>query len=55
MKITSKSIVGDIVADNYKTAEIFKKYHIDFCCGGQQTIEEACDKETISVNNDVNS
>ena len=48
MKITSKRIVGDIVADNYKTAEIFKKYHIDFCCGGQQTIEEACDKETIS-------
>jgi regulator of cell morphogenesis and NO signaling len=48
MKITSKSVVGDIVADNYKTAEIFKKHNIDFCCGGQQTIEEACDKEHLS-------
>tara|TARA_B110001452_G_scaffold163404_1_gene136232 strand:+ start:6143 stop:6883 length:741 start_codon:yes stop_codon:yes gene_type:complete len=48
MKITPKSIVGDIVADNYKTAEIFKKHNIDFCCGGQQTIEEACLKEAVS-------
>lgn len=48
MKITIKSIVGDIVADNYKTAEIFKNYDIDFCCGGQQTIEDACKKTSLS-------
>lgn len=49
MKITSKSIVGDIVADNYKTAEIFKKHNIDFCCGGQQSLIEACEKGSLSL------
>lgn len=49
MEITSKSIVGDIVAENYKVAEIFKDFNIDFCCGGQQTIEEACKNENIST------
>jgi len=48
MKITLKSIVGDIVANNYKTAEIFKELNIDFCCGGQKTISEACEKEHVS-------
>ncbi len=49
MKITSQSIVGDIVANNYKTAEIFKHYNIDFCCGGQLSIEDACKKENVSA------
>lgn len=34
MKITSKSIVGNIVAENDKAAEIIKESNIDFCCGG---------------------
>ena len=42
MKITSKTTIGEIVADDYRTAAIFSKYHIDFCCKGGRTIEEAC-------------
>ncbi len=49
MKITHESIVGDIVADNYKTAEIFKQHNIDFCCGGQLSIKDACEKENVSI------
>ncbi len=49
MKITITSIVGDIVANNYKTAEIFKNYEIDFCCGGQQSIEDVGKKENLST------
>lgn len=41
MKITPQSIVGDIVARNYKTADIFRGNRIDFFCEGQQTLEEA--------------
>lgn len=48
MEITHQSIIGDIVSQNYKTAEIFKNYDIDFCCGGQQSIEEACIKGSLS-------
>lgn len=49
MNITSKSIIGNIVGLNYKTAEIFKKYALDFCCGGQQSIEEACTSNGLST------
>jgi len=30
--------IGEIVAQDYRTAEIFKKAGIDFCCGGKQYI-----------------
>ncbi len=39
--------VGDLVKENIKTAHVFKKYGIDFCCGGGITIERACRKENV--------
>jgi regulator of cell morphogenesis and NO signaling len=30
----SNRTVGEIVAEDYRTAKIFEKYGIDFCCGG---------------------
>ncbi|MGE4513734.1 MAG: DUF542 domain-containing protein, partial [Chryseobacterium sp.] len=33
--------IGEIVAEDFRTAAIFKKYGIDFCCKGGRTIEEA--------------
>lgn len=39
--------VGDIVARDYRAASVFSKYGIDYCCGGQKSIEEACRKKEI--------
>lgn len=36
-------MIGDIVAADFRTAELFKKAKIDFCCGGQMSLEDACD------------
>ncbi len=47
MLIQEKTI-GDFVAEDFRTAEVFKKYHIDFCCKGGRTIEEACEKKKIN-------
>ena len=38
-----------MVAKDYRTASVFKKYSIDFCCQGNRTIEEACEKKNIDT------
>ncbi|MFA6467807.1 MAG: iron-sulfur cluster repair di-iron protein [Bacteroidota bacterium] len=37
----------EIVTDNFKTAAVFEKYSLDFCCRGGKTIDEACKEKEI--------
>jgi len=39
--------VGDIVAGDYRTAAVFEKHGIDFCCGGSVTLAAACAEKAI--------
>jgi regulator of cell morphogenesis and NO signaling len=48
-KNTEKEI-GQYVADDFRTAAIFSKYKIDFCCNGNRTVAEACEKKGIDSN-----
>ncbi|MCF8233785.1 MAG: iron-sulfur cluster repair di-iron protein [Bacteroidales bacterium] len=41
--------VSKFVTENYKTAEVFKKYGIDFCCGGRKTLDQACDEAGVDI------
>ncbi|MBK7410207.1 MAG: iron-sulfur cluster repair di-iron protein [Saprospirales bacterium] len=41
--------VGNIVAADYRTAEVFEKYRIDFCCQGGTTLDAACQKKQVAV------
>jgi regulator of cell morphogenesis and NO signaling len=47
MNIQENQIIGELVAQDYRTASVFKKYGIDFCCQGNRTINEACEKKNI--------
>lgn len=47
METLESKTVGSTVALDYRTASVFQKYGIDFCCKGGQTIEEACKKKGI--------
>lgn len=40
--------VGDMVAKDIRAAEVFKKYNIDFCCGGGISLEKACEKKGLN-------
>jgi regulator of cell morphogenesis and NO signaling len=44
---SSNVTVAELVANDYRTAEIFKKHGIDFCCGGKKTIEKVCEEKNI--------
>ncbi|HEY6871856.1 MAG TPA: iron-sulfur cluster repair di-iron protein [Geobacteraceae bacterium] len=34
--------IGEIVAGDFRTAGVFEKYGIDFCCGGKVSLAAAC-------------
>ena len=50
MKIQENQIIGELVAKDYRTASVFKKYGIDFCCQGNRTLNEACAAKKIDTN-----
>ncbi|MBP6588009.1 MAG: iron-sulfur cluster repair di-iron protein [Flavobacterium sp.] len=54
MNIQENQIIGELVAKDYRTASVFKKYGIDFCCQGNRTIGEACEKKNIDSESVVN-
>jgi regulator of cell morphogenesis and NO signaling len=39
--------VGELAAADVRKAEVFKKYGIDFCCGGKKTLKQACAEKGI--------
>ena len=47
MTIQEDQIIGELVANDYRTASVFKKYNIDFCCQGNRTINDACEAKEI--------
>ena len=42
-------IIKDILTSNIKTAHVFEKHGIDFCCKGNRPLKEACDEINVSV------
>lgn len=49
MKNLKEMKVGDIVTDDYRAAEIFKQQGIDFCCGGNQSLEQAAKEKKLDI------
>ena len=40
--IQEEALVADIVTSDYRTADVFNKYGIDYCSDGNQPVSAAC-------------
>ena len=49
MDLTNTTI-GEIVKADYRTSDVFKKYGIDFCCGGGKSIAAVCEDQELDAN-----
>lgn len=45
----TEETLGQIAAKDLRKAEVFKKYGLDFCCGGKKTVKEACAEKGLDV------
>jgi regulator of cell morphogenesis and NO signaling len=46
---TQDETLGQIAARDLRKAQIFKKYGLDFCCGGKKTVKQACADKGLDV------
>jgi len=46
---TAESTIGAIVAADFRTANVFEKHGIDFCCGGKVALATACTEKGLDL------
>ncbi|MGH9616464.1 MAG: iron-sulfur cluster repair di-iron protein [Acidobacteriaceae bacterium] len=49
MAITAETAVRDIAVEFPTTIALFERLAIDYCCGGQHTLAEACAKRNLQI------
>lgn len=49
MNSTMEKTIGQMVADDYRTAQVFKAHKIDFCCKGNRTLSEVAFKKGLDL------
>src|SRR5215471_20599734 len=49
MKGEEDETLGQIAAKDLRKAQVFKKYGLDFCCGGKKTVQQACADKGLDV------
>lgn len=47
-EITEKSL-AQIVNNNHRAAAVFEKYHLDFCCKGKRSLQQACEEGQLNI------
>jgi regulator of cell morphogenesis and NO signaling len=47
--IEAGETVGQIAAKDLRKAEVFRKYGIDFCCGGKKSLKQVCEEKGLDL------
>ena len=49
MVVDTNKTIGEMVADDFRTASVFSVNKIDFCCKGNRTLDEVCNQKGLDV------
>lgn len=49
MNLIRTRTIGEIAAENPCTIRAFEKFGIDYCCGGKRTLEDACSRVGVQL------
>lgn len=58
MSTIEKNTIGEYVAKDFRTAALFSKHRIDFCCKGNKTLDEVCQAKGLNmdqIENEINA
>lgn len=47
--ITGDRTIGEVVAADFRTAKVFEKHGIDFCCGGKVALAATCAEKGLDL------
>ena len=47
--LTSKQTIGQMVADRPSRAALFERLGLDYCCGGKNQLETACQEKALNL------
>jgi len=47
--VAGNKTIGEIVAADFRTAKVFEKYGIDFCCGGKVALAAICAEKGLDL------
>lgn len=48
-ELNSEITIGEIVANDFRAASIFKEVGLDFCCGGNKSLTVACKEKRANI------
>ena len=49
MSVTTEKTVRELALEEPGAARVFERLGIDYCCGGKQTLEQACRAASVPV------
>ena len=55
MPLVTTKTVRELAAENPAATRVFEKLGIDYCCGGNQSLEQACMKAQLSIDQVLDS
>jgi regulator of cell morphogenesis and NO signaling len=49
LKINPETLVTEVVSQDYRTADVFSKYGVEYCCGGKWPLQTVCMMKGIDI------